>query len=83
MKIFKKIIYIIETSIRQNTLQSRLDVILPKQKDKSDLVKIKIPIRYFEMIEVLAAYGVKNDEELCKALNWYIRIKENSSYDKR
>lgn len=64
MKIIKFIINILKDSIEQNKVEQKLKTLLPKAKT----IKVKLPIKYIEMIEVLAIYGIKNKEQLIKII---------------
>ena len=62
------IINILRSIIEQNKMQTRLNILIGKNK-KADYIKIKIPKKYIVMIELLAKYGINNNIQLLKILS--------------
>lgn len=51
----------------QEEAQSRIDILIG-QKIKSDFIKLKLPKKYVSIIEVIAAYGINDSNQLLKIL---------------
>lgn len=58
---FRKII------LDHQRVQARLNSLICKEK-KSEYIKIRIPVKYLSMIEVLAIHGITDKKQLLESL---------------
>lgn len=68
---FKFLINTVKSVIEQNKAQSRLNILIGKNK-KSDYIKLKLPKKYIPMIEVIAMYGIDDSVQLSKIIEKHV-----------